>query len=705
MKTYILLTLVLLGTVFAEDKQTKTVKTKIVKAKTIIVTATHQEDELLESSVSADRIDADKIAQIAPAHPSEIANRIAGVHINNLGGESHFTAIRNKLSTGADYLYLENGVPTRSTGFFNHNALYEINVPQASALEIVKGPGTALYGSDAMHGVINVLTGEIPDELLVKINGEAGSDGWLRSLLTYGDRINEDHAFRFDLNLTSSDGWRDHSDYSRGSFTAQHLWTPAADFSAKSVFTYSSVDQSSISGLSKEDYYHNRKTNYYQVPGRDVESFRFSTKFTKILNDKEEITFTPYYRNSYTYGLIPSWKLSSNPAPFANKSEIYDSGFKSYGALLKYKKDIDTWNSRLILGLDIDHSPGEYKNSQTTLNRDFRANGTYFLSATKTGVINYDYESTYTSVSPYIHFETNPTDRLKIDLGLRYDNATYDYENKDASIANRLDDSTVHFEQFSPKLGFNYRYTGEHYLYGSYRRGFRAPSSSSLFAVPDSYNSLQLDPTTIDSFELGFKGMLGADFYYDLAAYYMIKKDDIITFRDPNNPNIRHQSNNGETSHYGLELTTIYDLATDWSIRAVASWSRHRYDAWDLGAAAYPGAPSGTELEGNDIERAPSYTANIAIDWHPSFLNGGQMELETVILGPYEVDSRNTDTYSGHQIFNFRASYNINKKLQLYTRVMNIADTLYSTNTSSSSSTPYRPGAPRSLFTGFTYTF
>ena len=68
------------------------------------------------------------------------------------------TAIRQPITTNPVYLYLEDGIPTRSTGFFNHNALYEINVPQAGRIEVFKGPGTALYGSDAIGGIINVST-------------------------------------------------------------------------------------------------------------------------------------------------------------------------------------------------------------------------------------------------------------------------------------------------------------------------------------------------------------------------------------------------------------------------------------------------------------------------------------------------------------------------------------------------------------------
>ena len=63
-------------------------------------------------------------------------NRISGVYVSNFGGEGHATAIRQPITTKALYAYLEDGVPIRSTGFFNHNALYEINIPQAGRLEV-----------------------------------------------------------------------------------------------------------------------------------------------------------------------------------------------------------------------------------------------------------------------------------------------------------------------------------------------------------------------------------------------------------------------------------------------------------------------------------------------------------------------------------------------------------------------------------------
>ncbi len=71
-------------------------------------------------------------------------------------------------------------MPIRPTGLFNHNALYEINIVQSDRVEVVKGPGSALYSSDAIGGVINSLTRPTPEERQIKTSYEYGSYGWKR---------------------------------------------------------------------------------------------------------------------------------------------------------------------------------------------------------------------------------------------------------------------------------------------------------------------------------------------------------------------------------------------------------------------------------------------------------------------------------------------------------------------------------------------
>jgi outer membrane receptor protein involved in Fe transport len=110
---------------------------------TVVVSATRETQRLSETTSSVGVISSRDLQDVKPTHPSEIMSQVPGVWINVTGGEGHQTAIRQPKSTNPVYLFLEDGVPTRSTGFFNHNALYEVNLPQADRVEVLKGPASA----------------------------------------------------------------------------------------------------------------------------------------------------------------------------------------------------------------------------------------------------------------------------------------------------------------------------------------------------------------------------------------------------------------------------------------------------------------------------------------------------------------------------------------------------------------------------------
>ena len=122
------------------------------------VTATREKALLAETPASIGSIAPETIRETAPLHPGQLLGQIPGVAVAVTNGEGHTTAIRQPFTTSPVYLFLEDGIPVRATGFFNHNALYEVNLPLAGGLEVVRGPGTALYGSDAIGGIINVLS-------------------------------------------------------------------------------------------------------------------------------------------------------------------------------------------------------------------------------------------------------------------------------------------------------------------------------------------------------------------------------------------------------------------------------------------------------------------------------------------------------------------------------------------------------------------
>ncbi|WP_198265248.1 TonB-dependent receptor [sulfur-oxidizing endosymbiont of Gigantopelta aegis] len=229
----------------------------------ITVTGTREETLRSETAETSNVLDEQEIDEVKPAHPSELLNRIPGVHVNVTGGEGHMMSIRQPITTKAVYLYLENGIPTRSTGFFNHNALYETNIPQAESVEVTKGPGTALYGSDAIGAVINVNTRRAPMDPEAELGLEGGENGWGRILLSGGNTWGDD-GVRGDLNITHTDGWRDNTDYDRVAGTAR--WDTILDNGAslETVFSGSDIDQQTAgsSRLSEDDYKSDPTKNY-----------------------------------------------------------------------------------------------------------------------------------------------------------------------------------------------------------------------------------------------------------------------------------------------------------------------------------------------------------------------------------------------------------------------------------------------------------
>ena len=167
----------------------------VIKLEDVVVTGTREAESAKEVPQTVGVIDEKVIEDVKSSHPSQLMNRVPGVWIRQTTGEGHVTSIRQPLTTNPLYLFLEDGIPIRSTGFFNHNALYEINMPGADRIEVMKGPGTALYGSDAIGGAINVMTKAPSLTPGIEITPEAGEYGWYR-LLVSGSNTWGNNGFR-----------------------------------------------------------------------------------------------------------------------------------------------------------------------------------------------------------------------------------------------------------------------------------------------------------------------------------------------------------------------------------------------------------------------------------------------------------------------------------------------------------------------------
>jgi hypothetical protein len=174
-----------------------------------------------------------------------------------------------------------------------------------------------------------------------------------------------------------------------------------------------------------------------------VEALRFSSAIEKD-NGRSLLSLTPYARHN-VLEIMPSWQLTFN-------QQTWDTRNNSVGMLAKYRYDFDPMRTRVIVGADLDYSPGSFVANKITSTASNGVYGTY-----TTGEKQYDYDVTYRQASPYLHTEFSPVGRLRLDAGVRYDVSGYEYDTKLDPIQTgrwrRPADTTVNYTRLSPKFG------------------------------------------------------------------------------------------------------------------------------------------------------------------------------------------------------------------------------------------------------------
>jgi outer membrane receptor protein involved in Fe transport len=651
-----------------------------IPAEELVVSVSREAERRAETPATVGVITDGAIREVKPAHPSQIMNRIAGVWVNVTGGEGHMASIRHPMTTNPVYLYLEDGVPTRSTGFFNHNALYEIDVPNAERIEVVKGPATALYGSDAIGGSVNVVTRGPADGSSLSVEGGAWGFG---RLLASGGTVRGSNGLLAELNLTRTDGWRDGTAYDRESGTVRWDHELGNGSAVRTVVTYSRIDQNTAgsSAISRADYLDRPTLNYTPISFRRIQAFRLHSVYERM-GEKSLLTVTPFVRWN-EMNILPNWTLTFDPG-------IWETGHSSVGTLLKYRRDFEPMRARLIAGADLDFSPGRHFEKQIQPVRS----GAIFQSYADGNPV-YDYDVTFLAASPYLQAEASPFDRLRITAGLRFDAIGYDYENQlsvETTGRYRRPASTrVDYAHFSPKLGASLEIARGLNIFGGYAHGFRAPSEGQLFRQGRAENTVDLQPIKADNLEAGLRLAIRS-VSFEASAYRMSKTDDILSLTNADGST--QTVNAGETLHRGVELAFGAALLERLRFDAGIGLSRHTYEDW---------RPSPTvDLSGNTMETAPQQVGNASLTWRPAFRDGTSASVEWQHIGRYWMDADNTHRYPGHDLLNLRLALPLTGRASLFARVTNLLDERYAETSAFTAARgeEFAPGQPRAFYAG-----
>ncbi|WP_409433079.1 TonB-dependent receptor [Litorimonas sp. RW-G-Af-16] len=626
----------------------------------------------LSAPLSVDLINGSEIDTTALVHPAELLNRVAGVNIHRGSGQEHLTAIRSPVLVGGagagSFLYLQDGVPLRAAGFANVNGLFEGGTEFARQIEVIKGPGPATYGSNAVHGLINIVSRDVDNYRRLKVMGSDRGFASVQAIVPVSD------GFQIASSLTHDSGFRENSGFDQQKIELKYQGSFGHQWDVDWLTAFNNLNQETAGFLQGDDAYLDddlRFTNPNPEAFRDGKSYRTQARFERyVLDGQTKLALTPYARRAelrFLRHFVPGQALEKN-------------AHNSIGLQTALYKD-DDYN----IGVDVEYSEGSLY--------EFQANPTRFSF---TQGLHYDYDVKSFVGAVYAEKDVRLADDLILDLGLRAEYTSYDYTNN-ASVGVsgrfiRVGDRKDGFLTVTPKASLQYIASDHVRLYARAARGSRAPQVTDLYSVQQNQVAGEADVETLDSLEAGLKWRDG-NWQVELAGFTMWK--DNFFFRNANGFNVV----NGKTRHVGAELSFSGAL-TDWlSVSGDGTLAKHTYDF-----TLDEGSPANNITSGDRVDTAPNTLAHMRLTARPS--SSLMAEIEWRHMGSYFTNPGNTASYPGHDIFVLRSSFDVSSEVSIFGRVDNLFDARYADRADFAfGNERYFPGRPRTVFLGLSSEF
>ncbi|HUG99919.1 MAG TPA: TonB-dependent receptor [Gammaproteobacteria bacterium] len=649
------------------------------------VTATRSAAPLIATPGNLGLISDDATESVAPTHASEIFWRVPGAWVTRNSGQESLVGIRSPVLSGAGacgaFLFLEDGLPARPAGFCNVNQLFELNVEQARGVEVVRGPGSALYGSNALHGTVNVLMPTAAhgrDYALLDV----GPADYLRGRFSAG-RWSGTRGFRVTGQASHDGGWRDDTGHEQGK--ANVAWLDrngASEREAKLAATALRQETAGyITGFEAYRDSRRRRSNPNPEAFRDADSLRASFAWRRD-DGERRLELRPYVRASrmeFLQHFLPGQPLEENGQLSAGLQSTARTA--AAGGTLHY-------------GLDLEAAEGYLEQFQAGETTGLPPS----LAATRPPGFHYDYEVRARAAAPWVHWERPLAASWSLGLGLRAERLHYRYDNRmlagstrdDGSeclggcLYTRPDDRSDRFDNLAPKLSLGWRPAARQLVWLAARRGFRAPQATELYRLQSGQSVADLASERLDSLELGWRGFAGL-LGWELAAYRMDKRNYI--FRDGDGFNVA----DGRTRHVGLEVSLQWQLSSTLQLATDQAFARHtwRFDR-DVGRGEII-------TSGNDTDSAPRRFGSTRLAWEGP--RRWRAELEWISMGSHWLNAANTARYDGHDLLHLRVQQPLTDRLHLAWRVHNLADTAYAERADFAfGEYRYFPGRERSVF-------
>lgn len=489
----------------------------------MVVTATRTESKMVDVPVNTTVISAEKIADRHYLDVADVLKDVPGATVLDTG----VGAYEKKVVLNGDerVLVLVDGKRVNIDMGTMSRASYDLNqMPDVSLIErieVVKGHGGALYGSDAVGGVINIITKKM-DHSYGKVSMGFGSHQARDAKAMYTIKEGKTGVM-----VAASKYKQGYHEYKDAKTDANKRWPAASTYENEKVSVKLSQELSETSNLelgydfSKFEGVRSYSTKATSASFSNKKTNDFYAKYDWTVNDKDQ-GFIQLYRNKYDY---------------YNAGDMYetDTGFEAQQNITLSD------NNQLVVG-------ASYRKAKA-------------LNAT-----SYTAEKSINNKAVFVSDQWEFAPSWTLDAGVRYD--------KHSTAGSKTTWSA----------GLNKKFDEDSHAYFNWGQVFKAPTLDDLYyysVMPwgdkkyENYGNPNLKPEKGDTWTIGY-GTKIADKTSVNISYFQSKLEDAIdwdtTYSDTGSVSIVR--NVDKQKKNGMELSINHELNDNWDLEASYTYIR-----------------------------------------------------------------------------------------------------------------------------------
>lgn len=528
----------------------------------VVTTATRTEKPILETPAAITVQDFAELQKKGFTYGTDEFRGVPGVFFRRSEGDGEefpFISIRGITGNhGNDtFLALVDGIPF--VGADEEVLLFQVPYPIVDNIEIVRGPVSALWGRGAIGGAINYQTRN-PEKNSNELALTVGEENYYRGQALVERELDGGAGILASVSHEDFEGWRDNS--ARKSTTAflkgvapvteassVTAWLAYFDRNAEVPSVIPTLADGTIVDVfgGNESFLgqrptRNNVTGYigalrYDLDIADDLSFQ-TTVQARSFDSDVRLNFYDFFEfdpENNVMGVNGFASKNQTTVLFAESTLNWQSerhniigGISAERATLDEE---DRWSGEIdpfftgecgfrFYAILVDYSTGELIN-------DTPDNACFAREQLRTAA-----DTTNSFYAAFIQDEINLTDRLALTLGARYDAFERDINFSVVGTEETDQDASGQADAFSPKASLAYDY-GQGLIYTSYGRGFNSNFGPVWQWEPDRYARDEA-PTTIDSYELGWKGQTeNKVLSWETALFFLEQLDRRIFVSNP----------------------------------------------------------------------------------------------------------------------------------------------------------------------------